>query len=310
MYLVLSEIGMGATFSLITAVCGIVAALINRKKIVEIRHVVGLAAGDPERQKRVTKASKEFTVNTIWFFIFFLSYYIALGFYIKAGSPGSGQGGPHYLILYFSRVAVVVLAPVFACSVVILGARLSVYRRQLKPLLIGCGVVAFSVAHLWWVGPELLSDVGIIPEKAERRNAAAWDIARQPGLDQRSYDRAVELAQEADELEPLNAAFLNTLGASLYRAGDYESALEKLNQSESLAPGVYIENDAFLAMTHWKLGNKEKFNNSKQSLVISLYFTGLINSESEHSQEIEGFYREITNLELDEIRPNIPVPSN
>jgi tetratricopeptide (TPR) repeat protein len=100
------------------------------------------------------------------------------------------------------------------------------------------------------------------PERARLLNNAGWYLARQPGLEAASYERALALAEEACRLVPLDSNFLNSLGVAQYRCGTYEQALKTLQRSEPLnarePSGPHPADLAFLAMAHFRLGQKEK----------------------------------------------------
>src|SRR5262249_44471366 len=77
-----------------------------------------------------------------------------------------------------------------------------------------------------------------------------------------AYRRALLQAEEAHQLEPQNGIYLNTLGVAQYRVGQYRKALDSLQQADTLfSPrdeGGFSYNLAFLAMTHYRLGNQAK----------------------------------------------------
>jgi eukaryotic-like serine/threonine-protein kinase len=62
--------------------------------------------------------------------------------------------------------------------------------------------------------------------------------------------------------DPLQAsnegAFLNTLGVARYRAGDWQAAVEALDQSRKLRQGGDGVDWLFLAMAHQKLGHHDE----------------------------------------------------
>jgi Flp pilus assembly protein TadD len=90
-------------------------------------------------------------------------------------------------------------------------------------------------------------------------NNLAWLLATCTDPQLRDIVQAVQLAQQAVELEPRNAAPWNTLGVCLYRSGDYDAAIEALEKSEALEPANHLAFDGFfLAMAHWQRGEKEK----------------------------------------------------
>ena len=57
---------------------------------------------------------------------------------------------------------------------------------------------------------------------------------------------------------PTEAAYWTTLGAAYYRAGDWKEAVAALEKSSELPDGGNSFNWFFLAMSHEKLGDKEK----------------------------------------------------
>jgi WD40 repeat protein len=71
--------------------------------------------------------------------------------------------------------------------------------------------------------------------------------------------RYVELAEQAVEKKPNSYAYLNTLGAALYRAGRYEDAISQLQRAIQVHEqklGMAVD-WAFLAMSYARLGDME-----------------------------------------------------
>jgi len=93
------------------------------------------------------------------------------------------------------------------------------------------------------------------PEFAPGLNSFAWLLATTEDLHYRDPARAVDLAQQAVDLHPRNANYLNTLGVAHYRNGNFMAAVIALENAKE------IEDDCcdylFLAMAHWQLGDKE-----------------------------------------------------
>jgi serine/threonine protein kinase/Tfp pilus assembly protein PilF len=89
-------------------------------------------------------------------------------------------------------------------------------------------------------------------------NALAWDLATHAEPARRDPARAVSLATEAIELRPQEGYYHNTLGAALYRAGDWKAAIVALEKSMELRKGGDSNDWFFLAMAHWQLGDKDK----------------------------------------------------
>jgi tetratricopeptide (TPR) repeat protein len=69
---------------------------------------------------------------------------------------------------------------------------------------------------------------------------------------------AVELARKAVELHPQPGGCYNTLGITLYRAGDWNAAISALEKSRELRQGGDWYDWFFLAMAHWRLSHKEE----------------------------------------------------
>jgi WD40 repeat protein/Flp pilus assembly protein TadD len=85
-------------------------------------------------------------------------------------------------------------------------------------------------------------------------NYVAWGCALGPGA-LHNIQPAVDAARRAVQADPKNRYARNTLGAILYRAGQYEEAVKELNESIRLnqAGGVWAD-FFFLAMAHHRLG--------------------------------------------------------
>jgi superkiller protein 3 len=89
-------------------------------------------------------------------------------------------------------------------------------------------------------------------------NGLAWTLATDAEPARRDPSRAVWLAKEAVELEPLQGGHWNTLGAAQYRAGNWKDALAAVGKSMELRKGGDSFDWFFLAMAHGKLGEKDK----------------------------------------------------
>ncbi|MHC4934340.1 MAG: tetratricopeptide repeat protein, partial [Planctomycetota bacterium] len=88
-------------------------------------------------------------------------------------------------------------------------------------------------------------------KKPEVLNQAAW-LHVMVGDD---ADRAVRLARRAVKAAGTEAAFWNTLGAALFRAGEWQEALGPLEQARELSGGVNPYCLLFLAMANAKVGD-------------------------------------------------------
>jgi Flp pilus assembly protein TadD len=92
----------------------------------------------------------------------------------------------------------------------------------------------------------------------DRANDVAWicvlarDAVKDPG-------RAVALAERAVASEPRNSHYLNTLGATLYRAGRFGEAVRRLSEAvEAQGREGIVWDWLFLAMSHQRLGHADQ----------------------------------------------------
>jgi tetratricopeptide (TPR) repeat protein len=88
-------------------------------------------------------------------------------------------------------------------------------------------------------------------------NHLAWELSTCPDPELRDPVRAVELARKVVQEAPGDHDFWNTLGAAEYRAGNWNAALEAFGKSMQLVNGGDSGDLVFLAMIHWRLGDKE-----------------------------------------------------
>jgi tetratricopeptide (TPR) repeat protein len=101
-------------------------------------------------------------------------------------------------------------------------------------------------------------DIERRPDDAASFSVDAWWLATWPVPAMRDAARAVELARKAVAAAPKNAAFWNTLGVALYRSGDWDGAAEALGRSRDLLGKDEPRNACFLAMTHWRRGDRDE----------------------------------------------------
>jgi tetratricopeptide (TPR) repeat protein len=97
----------------------------------------------------------------------------------------------------------------------------------------------------------------LAPHNANVLNDFAWLLATCPDPKFRDPARAVQLAGRAVEHQPRYRNAWNTLGIGNYRTGDSKAAIEALNRSMSLKRDGDAYDWFFLAMSKWKLGDKE-----------------------------------------------------
>jgi tetratricopeptide (TPR) repeat protein len=89
-------------------------------------------------------------------------------------------------------------------------------------------------------------------------NNVAWHLATSPGAEFPDPKVPVALARKAVELAPKAGSFWNTLGVAHYRAGNYRDAVAALKKSSELNAGHERFEWFFLAMAHWRLGDREQ----------------------------------------------------
>jgi tetratricopeptide (TPR) repeat protein len=96
------------------------------------------------------------------------------------------------------------------------------------------------------------------PETPDGQNYLAFALAACP--DPRFGDRklALDLAKRAVEQAPDTGYIWNTLGLAHYRNGNWREAVAALEKSMRLGSGGDSFDRFFLAMAHWKLGDKEQ----------------------------------------------------
>jgi hypothetical protein len=137
-----------------------------------------------------------------------------------------------------------------------------------------------------------LPDKGLL---ATNLNDASWEIGRPPHATPERYRWALRLAEEACALQPGNGNMLNTLGVAQYRAEHFPAALVTLTKSDQLnsaPPGKSMPADvAFLAMTHYRLGQ------TKQAQTMLQRLQGMMKEPARAAdQESQGFLREAQTL--------------
>src|SRR5206468_1639773 len=89
-------------------------------------------------------------------------------------------------------------------------------------------------------------------------NGRAWFLVVHADGSQRAADLAVTMARRAVSRSANAAHVVNTLGVAYYRAGDWNAAIETLERADALGGGrSFGYNAYFIAMAHWRLGNRE-----------------------------------------------------
>src|SRR5262249_46047140 len=89
-------------------------------------------------------------------------------------------------------------------------------------------------------------------------NELAWFLATSPEPRLRDAARAVRLAKKVVTVQPESANYRNPLGVAYYRSGDDRAAVAALETAMSLQAGGNSFDWFFLAMAHWRLGDRNK----------------------------------------------------
>jgi tetratricopeptide (TPR) repeat protein len=93
----------------------------------------------------------------------------------------------------------------------------------------------------------------------EQANDLAWALATSPNPVRREPGLAVELANQAVRQAPGVASYRTTLGIAYYRLGEWQAAVQALQDSERLEPGKRLGFNALvLAMCQYRLGDSVK----------------------------------------------------
>src|SRR6185312_14914147 len=89
-------------------------------------------------------------------------------------------------------------------------------------------------------------------------NDLAWFLVMSPEPRLRDAARALRLAQKVVAARPESAIYRNTLGVAYFRNGDDGAAIAELERSMSSQGGGVPFDWFFLAMAHWRLGERDK----------------------------------------------------
>jgi tetratricopeptide (TPR) repeat protein/tRNA A-37 threonylcarbamoyl transferase component Bud32 len=100
--------------------------------------------------------------------------------------------------------------------------------------------------------------IEIDPEVPLVNNDLAWILATSPEPRVRDAALAVRLAQKAVKARQQSGEYRNTLGVAHYRNGDDKAAVAELETSMRLREGGDSFDWFFLAMAHWRLGNRDQ----------------------------------------------------
>jgi serine/threonine-protein kinase len=98
----------------------------------------------------------------------------------------------------------------------------------------------------------------LAPEDAVVNNELAWFLAANAEPRLRDSALAVRLAKKAVTAQPQIGEYRNTLGVAYYRKGDDKAAITELEVAMRLRSGGDSLDWFFLAMAHWRLGDRDK----------------------------------------------------
>ena len=148
-------------------------------------------------------------------------------------------------------------------------------------------------------------------DRPEPLNSGAWTCAIGP-LSRKHLGQALSLIRRAVELSPATYEYRNTLGATLYRAGEYEDAIKELEESMRIltatASGTAAKPDTkeesatimaydwlFLAMAHQRLGRIEEARTWLRKATRSM-------EQTEYERSLEAAFWWSNRLELQLLR--------
>jgi tetratricopeptide (TPR) repeat protein len=128
---------------------------------------------------------------------------------------------------------------------------------------------------------------GMAEQSLRSMQDACWRVVREPGLPPADYETAERAARRFLELKPDAFAVVNTLGVVQYRLGRYREAIETLTESDAYYSkendGGIVEDVAFLAMAHLKLGERDKAQQEYERLQRVMQTPRHINNEEARS---------------------------
>jgi serine/threonine protein kinase/Flp pilus assembly protein TadD len=92
----------------------------------------------------------------------------------------------------------------------------------------------------------------------EVQNELSWALSTGSNRGLRNSQLAVKLAKKAVDQEPQVGDYWNTLGVAHYRVRDWAATIESLGKSMQLRAGGDPSDWYFLAMAHWRMGDKDQ----------------------------------------------------
>ena len=96
-----------------------------------------------------------------------------------------------------------------------------------------------------------------LPMDPDAQNGMAWSLATDSDSSWRNAGLAVELSEKAIATRPTDGNIWNTVGAARYRNGQWKDAIAAFAKSMQLRNGGDSADWFFLAMCHWRLGDKD-----------------------------------------------------
>ena len=171
------------------------------------------------------------------------------------------------------------------------------FRGDLSRTLTRRGRLQWSLANYSGAAQSYRQAVQVDPESADANNLLAWFLATCPEPGFRDSREAVRQAKIALAAKPTSGEILNTLGVTYYRDGDCQSAIDMLNQSMALRSGGDASDWFFLAMAHWKSGNREE---ARRWLARGVEW---IEKNPVHDEELTRFQTEALSLLKDSSIP-------
>jgi tetratricopeptide (TPR) repeat protein len=130
------------------------------------------------------------------------------------------------------------------------------------------------------------------PDHALANNNLAWLLVTCPDVKFHDPAAAVALAHKAVKLAPKTATYWNTLGFAQYRKKDYKDAIDSLNKSTAMQ-GENAMDGFFLAMAHWKLGQKTLARKQYDQALIGMQkLLPSLAKDQHHTDELRRFQAE------------------
>jgi len=161
-------------------------------------------------------------------------------------------------------------------------------HRELGVALQRHGQIEEAIAH--WK-----KSVEINPQYARGHTSLAWTFATAADSKLRDPLAAVAHAQAAVDLAPEDANHWSNLGVALWRNGECQSAIEKLEKANQMASGGDNYHRFFLAMAYWQSGEREKARQAYEQGVLWM------STNRPNVEELKHFRAEAEELMKNEI---------